>query len=141
MGIFSRLFSIGKAEAHNVIDKLEDPIKLTEQGIRDLKEDLSKGMQGLAEIKALAIRTKNDHHKFKSDAENYEKKAVLLLQKAGTGQMNATDADRLAGEMLKQKQFAETEAARTAKELASHENSVERMQQNINTVKSKVTTY
>jgi len=65
MGIFSRIFNIGKAEAHSAIDKLEDPIKITEQGIRDLKTDLNKSMQGLAEIKALAIRTKNDHHKFK----------------------------------------------------------------------------
>jgi phage shock protein A len=40
MGIFSRLFNVGKAEAHAAIDKLEDPIKMTEQGIRDLKKDL-----------------------------------------------------------------------------------------------------
>ena len=38
MGIFSRLFKVGQAEAHAMVDKLEDPIKITEQGIRDLKK-------------------------------------------------------------------------------------------------------
>ena len=31
--IFRRLFRIGKAEANSAIDKMEDPIKMTEQGI------------------------------------------------------------------------------------------------------------
>jgi phage shock protein A len=41
-----------------LVDKLEDPIKMTEQGIRDLKEDMSKALQAMAEVKALAIRAK-----------------------------------------------------------------------------------
>lgn len=141
MGIFSRLFGIGKAEAHSALDKLEDPIKMSEQGIRDLKEDLNKSLQGLAEIKALAIRTRNDNAKFKSDAQVAEQKAVALLQRAQSGQITMEEADRLAGEMLKNKEKFEQEAQRTAKELASHEASVVKMEQNINTLKSKVNTY
>ena len=34
--------------AHSVMDKLEDPIKMTEQGIRDLKKDLQASMESLA---------------------------------------------------------------------------------------------
>jgi len=41
MNIFKRLFRIGSAEANSLVDKLEDPIKMTEQGIRELKEDQS----------------------------------------------------------------------------------------------------
>ena len=37
-GIFQRLFKTGQAEAHAIVDKLEDPIKLSEQAIRDLKK-------------------------------------------------------------------------------------------------------
>ena len=40
MNVFKRLFKMGEAEAHSAIDKLENPIKLTEQGIRDLKKIL-----------------------------------------------------------------------------------------------------
>ena len=41
-GIFQRLFKTGQAEAHAIVDKLEDPIKLSEQAIRDLKKDLQE---------------------------------------------------------------------------------------------------
>ncbi len=36
MSIFQRVFRLGKAEVHSAIDKIEDPIRMTEQGIRDL---------------------------------------------------------------------------------------------------------
>ena len=42
MSIFHRLFKFVQAESHSAIDKLEDPVKQTEQGIRDLKSDLQK---------------------------------------------------------------------------------------------------
>ena len=38
-GLFTRILRLGKAEAHSAVDKFEDPIKMTEQGIRDLKKD------------------------------------------------------------------------------------------------------
>ena len=50
-----RLFRIGKAEAHSALDKLEDPVKMTEQGIRDLKANLEKAMVAMAEVKAMGI--------------------------------------------------------------------------------------
>ncbi|SFE69554.1 PspA/IM30 family protein [Thermoflexibacter ruber] len=141
MGIFNRIFNIGKSEVHSALDKLEDPIKMTEQGIRDLKTDLNKSLQGLAEIKALAIRAKNDNAKFSNDAKQYEQKAIMLLQKAQAGQLSPQEADRLAGEMLKMKENADAEAQRTAKEMVQHENAVATMEQNINKLKSKITTY
>lgn len=64
MNIFKRLFKIGEAEANSALDKMEDPIKLTEQGIRDLKLDLDKNLEALARVKALAIRAKNDQEEF-----------------------------------------------------------------------------
>ena len=60
MSLFKRIFTLGKAESNAVIDKLEDPIKMTEQGIRDMKSDLEKSLKALAEVKAMAIRAKNE---------------------------------------------------------------------------------
>ena len=60
MNVFKRLFKVGEAEAHSALDKLEDPIKMTEQGIRDLKKDLDASLKAMAEVKAMAIRSKND---------------------------------------------------------------------------------
>ena len=76
MNIFRRLFRIGQAEANSAIDKMEDPIKMTEQGIRDLKEDLDKSIQALAEIKAMAIRANNDVEKYERTAKEYELKSI-----------------------------------------------------------------
>jgi phage shock protein A len=100
MNFFRRLFKIGQAEANSALDKMEDPIKLTEQGIRDMKLDLSKSLEALAQVKALAIRSKNDVDEFGSKAEDYQQKAMLLLKKAQNGDLEMSEADRLAKEAL-----------------------------------------
>jgi len=104
MGIFKRLFKIGEAEANAVVDKLEDPIKMTEQGIRDLKLDLEKSIRALAEVKALAIRTKSEAAAHKAKAQEWETKAILLLQKAEQGAIAPEEADRLATTALQKKE-------------------------------------
>ena len=96
MNFFKRLFKLGEAEANSAIDKLEDPIKMTEQGIRDLKRDLEKSLKAMAEVKALHIRTKNDLQSYSNKAADYESKAMLLVKKASNGEMSAEDSDRLA---------------------------------------------
>ena len=59
-GLFERLFKTGQAEAHALVDKLEDPIKMSEQAIRDLKKDLQDSMKALAEVKSVAIRLERE---------------------------------------------------------------------------------
>lgn len=110
MSVFKRLFKIGQAEAHNIVDKLEDPIKLTEQGIRDLKKDLDESLKALAEVKAMSIRAKKESADAKNRAKSYENKAMMLLSKAEKGELQAAEADRLATEALKQKGDAEAQA-------------------------------
>ena len=103
MNVFTRLFKVGTAETHAVIDKLENPIKMTEQGIRDLKKDLDGSLKALAEVKAMAIRSKREVQENKAKVSDYENKAVLLLKKAQKGELNAKEADRLASEALSKK--------------------------------------
>ncbi len=110
MGIFQRIFKVAQSETHAVIDKLEDPIKLTEQGIRDLKLDLARAMKSLAEVKAIAIRMKKDGEDQKALAADYERKAMLLLQKAQQGALAPAEADRLATEALARKEEASKRA-------------------------------
>lgn len=95
-----RLFRLGKAEANSALDKLENPIKMTKQGIRDLKTDLDKSLQSLAEVKAIAIRTNREVQTYKQNADDYEKKAMALLKRGQSGQMEAAEAERLATEAL-----------------------------------------
>jgi phage shock protein A len=141
MNIFKRLFRIGNAEANSLVDKLEDPIKMTEQGIRDLKKDLSAALQALAEVKALAIRSKNDANKYSEKAKEYEKKAILLLKKAERGEISAEESDRLASECLVQKDTFIASAASSRKDQEKFEAHVAKLDKNIKNLKSNVKKY
>lgn len=141
MSIFKRIFRASKAEAHAVIDKLEDPIKMTEQGIRDLKSDLQKAMTSLAEVKSLALRTRRDADNKKKLAADYERKAMLLLQRVQAGEMDPADAERLATEALGKKESATGDATRLAQEAGHHEQMAAKLQANVSKIKSTVQKY
>ena len=138
MNIFRRLFKIGSAEANSLVDKLEDPIKMSEQGIRDLKKDLSASLQALAEVKALAIRAKNDGNTAAAKAADYEKKAMVLLTKAEKGELSVEEADRLASECLAQKDTLLENAARSRADQAKFEGNVNKLDVNIKKLKSNI---
>ena len=95
---------MGQAEANSVLDSMEDPITITEQGIRDLKNELEESIESLAQVKALAIRSKNEHEEFLSSIENYQEKAILLLSKAKNGSLEIAEAERLAKAALLKKE-------------------------------------
>lgn len=141
MNMFKRLFKIGEAEAHSAIDKLEDPIKLTEQGIRDLKKDLDKSLQALAEVKAMAIRAKNDVETYKSKAKDYENKAMLLLKKGQSGDIDATEADRLASEALVKKEEAVAHVNRAKGEQDHFDKNVSQLDANVKKIRSTISQF
>ncbi len=138
MNIFRRLFKIGEAEANAAIDNMEDPIKLTEQGIRDMKHDLDKSLEALAQVKALAIRAKNDQEEFQNKAEDYQSKAIVILKKAHNKQMDAGEADRLAKEALLKKEEAEKQVAQAKTESEKFDNNVAQLQKNIQNIKANI---
>ncbi|TGE06296.1 PspA/IM30 family protein [Hymenobacter fodinae] len=138
MNLFNRIFKIGQAEAHSAVNQLEDPIKMTEQGLRDLRQDLDKSLQGLAEVKAMAIRARNEAAAARAKALDYEGKAVLLLQRAHKGDLSATEADRLASEALIKKAENEAQATRATAEQEKFENSASQLEQNVQQLKSTI---
>ncbi|HJP18834.1 MAG TPA: PspA/IM30 family protein [Nitrospinota bacterium] len=139
--IFQRLFKVGQSHAHEIINQFEDPIKMTEQGIRDLKKDLQGSMKSLAEVKGITIRMKKDAEDNKRLAADYERKAMLLLQKMQKGELDNADAERLATEALKKKEDASQKAVRLMKELEQQKKMSAQLQGNVDKLKSTVTTY
>ena len=139
MNIFKRLLRVGKAEIHSVVDKMEDPIRMTEQGIREMREDLDKTIESLAQIKAMAIRAKNDKTKKQSEAQNYETKVVLLLTKAQKGELDMAQAERLATEALTLKDNLLIEANALEEQQKTHEAAATGIQQNIDVLKFNIT--
>ncbi len=141
MGILGRIFKVGQAEAHSLVDKIENPIKLTEQGIRDLKKDLDGSLKALAEVKAIAIRSKQEMHENEDKAKSYENKAIQLLKNAETGGIAPEEADRLATEALKRKEEAVSAAAISRQNVQKLEGQIAQLNQNVNTLKSKISQY
>lgn len=138
MNIFRRLFNVGKSEAHSAIDNMEDPIKMTEQGIRDMKNDLTQALEGLAQVKAMLIRSSNDKTQFETKAKDYQNKAMLILQKAGKGDLSAEDADRLATEALVKKEENTQHIARCAVEVENFSKSVSQLETNVNGLRNNI---
>ena len=141
MSIFKRIFKIGEAEANALVDKLEDPIKLTEQGIRDMKQDLDASLKSYAEVKALSIKAKKDATDLRSKAGSYEQKAVMLLQKAEKGEIKQEEADRLAGEALVKKEEAERAAASEEDNAKRVDSQLVQLDSNIKKLKSNIGHY
>ena len=140
-GIFQRLFKSGEAEAHALIDKFEDPIKMSEQAVRDLKKDLADSIKSLAEVKALAVRMDKEAEEQKSLAADYERKAMLLLQRAQGGEMEAAEAERLATEALRRKEETTGRAVESTRQAQQQQQMVVQLQNNVNDLKSKIGSY
>ncbi len=140
-GLFARLLRLGQSEAHSLVDQFEDPIKMTEQGIRELKKDLTESMKSLAQVKGIVIRMRNDTGNKKKLAADYERKAMALLQKGQSGDLDPAEAERIAGEALARKETASNEAVRLSQELINQENMCNQIQKNVETLRSKVQGY
>jgi phage shock protein A len=141
MNIFRRLFKVGQSEAHNVVNRLEDPIKLTEQGIRDLKRDLQGAMTGLAEVKGVAVRLGKEAEDAKRQVQEYERKAMLLLQRAQDGHVEMAQADRLATEALTMKDSASARATRLFREAEQQQRMAAQLQEKISQLKQIISTH
>lgn len=136
-----RLFRIGKAEANAALDNLEDPVKMTEQGIRDLKSNLEKALTALAEVKAMGIRAKGDAEGYDAKAKEYEDKAFALLKKAKAGELDQAEADRLASEALLRKEENTKLAEQARKNQGYFEGNAEKLDGNIDSLKANIAKY
>jgi phage shock protein A len=141
MSLIRRIFSVGKSEAHSLVDKLEDPVKLTEQGIRDLKKQLTEAMQGLAGIKTQRIRAKKDAEREASQASEYERKAMMLLKRAEDGDIELSDAERLASEAIGRQEEAAGRAGSAREELQKYEVMSSKMEGQVTTLRQQISKY
>ncbi|WP_026978592.1 PspA/IM30 family protein [Flavobacterium tegetincola] len=138
MQFLKRLFKIGQAEVHSAIDGIEDPIKMTEQGIRDMKLDLDKSLEALAQVKAMSIRAKNEVQEYEAKGEDYNEKAMLILKKAQSGGLDAAEADRLATEALMKKEEAIGGQNRAIADKEKFDLNVSQMESNVQTIKQNI---
>jgi phage shock protein A len=128
--LFKRLFRIGKVEVNKKLQKAEDPALLIEQQIKELKTALAESLRSLAEVKASHIRSKRETEQQLALGQEYERKAILLLQKAQFGEIDSKQADLLAAQALSRKEEIEKRVQGNAKNLSNYEAMVRKLEEN-----------
>lgn len=139
--IFGRIFKVLQSESHSAVDKFEDPIKMTEQGIRDLKKNLQEAMTSLAQVKSVAIRLAKDADDQRRLASDYERKAMLLLQRMQKGEMDAGEAERLASSALESKEAAAQRAETIQKDHDIQKQAADKLQVKVEKLRRDVGRY
>lgn len=99
MGIISRFSDVMKSNINAMLDKCEDPAKMVDQTLRDLREDLAKVKQETAGVMADAKEAERRVADCKAQIERYTTAATNAV-KAG----NDTDARAL---LVKKQQYDE----------------------------------
>lgn len=147
MNIFKKLLKIGQAEIHAFVEKLENPIHLTEQGIQDMHQQLDEMTEAYAKARALVIRTENQIKKKQTEAMSYEDKAKRLLEMSQTAELSADQIEKLALEALRLKRdlLLETESLISELQLYKEktkniDNAIEVLQFNIAKWEKELTT-
>lgn len=135
MSLFQRVFGIGKAEVHSALDKIEDPVKMTEQGIRDLRSDLEKSVSALAAVKANAIQARKRLNDQRRRAQDYVNKAAQLEERAGA------DNQQLAAKALAEAQTIAAGLPRLEQDAESQEAMATQLRGKIEQLKTTIRTY
>lgn len=138
MNIIKRIFKIGQAETHAVLDKIEDPVKMTEQGIRDLKVDLRKALEALAQVKAMEIRAEKEYQELTHKGLNYQQKTEQLLLQAKEGKVDQSQADNLAMQAMQRKEQLDQQASRALQQKNQFHQSLLGLQKKVEELKNTI---
>jgi phage shock protein A len=138
MSIFDRLFRIGAAEANAAVDKLEDPAKMADQILRELRANYQQAIQGEAEIKALALQHRASELQYRNSADDWEKKTNELLDRIESKQLDEAKGNELAAKAADAHQAAVTEADQFKAMAEKEESAVSVMDLKIKQIKDQI---
>lgn len=100
MGLFDRVSRLLRANVNDMVSKAEDPEKILEQAVMDMQEDLVQLRQAVASAIANQKRTEQQYNKAMADANSWQGKAQLALQKG--------DEDLAREALVRKKNYSET---------------------------------
>ncbi|GAB4198384.1 MAG: PspA/IM30 family protein [Thermoflexibacter sp.] len=138
MGFWKNLVDSFRAFLGYKIEQQEDPVKLTEQSIRELKVDLSESLKSLAEAKAGFIKAKREVELQQKQAEQCEYKATALLEKAKNGQLDSQTADKFALMELGKKEEIMRRVNTSLKGLENYEAMVKKLEDQTRAIKEQI---
>src|SRR5262249_60481494 len=82
MGIFDRLSTMIRSNINDLITRAENPEKVLNQLIIDMKSDLAKAKQQVASAIADEKKLQADAEAMKKQAEDWERRAMLAVQES-----------------------------------------------------------
>jgi phage shock protein A len=129
MGLFDRLSRVVRANLNDMVSKAEDPEKILEQAIIDMQEDLVQLRQAVARSIATQKRTEQQYNKNQSEANNWQQRAQLALQKGD---------ENLAREALVRKKTNGDTAAQLKAQLEQQTAQVDTLKRNLIALESKI---
>jgi phage shock protein A len=103
MGLFDRVSRLLRANVNDMVSKAEDPEKILEQAVMDMQEDLVQLRQAVASSIANQKRSEQQYNKAMGDANSWQSKAQLALQKG--------DEDLAREALMRKKNYSETAAS------------------------------
>jgi len=99
MNIFTRLWSVIKANLNALINRLEDPERLLEQSIRDMQKQVQQVRADVINVITEEKKLKNQVDKYQQEIDRWEKNAMLSVKQG---------KEDLAREALRRKQESVT---------------------------------
>ena len=96
MGIFDRLSTLFRSNINDLINRAENPEKMLNQLIVDMRSQLAKAKQQVAAAIADEKRLSAQVDTEKKSAGDWERRAVLAVQEGRDDLAKQRDADRLA---------------------------------------------
>lgn len=129
MGLFDRLSRVVRSNLNDIVSKAEDPEKVLEQAIIDMGEDLVQLRQAVARAIATQKRTEQQYNKNQSEANNWQSRAQLALQKGD---------ENLAREALVRKKNNADTAATLKAQLDQQVSQVDTLKRNLIALESKI---
>lgn len=138
MNIFKRLLKIGQSEIHSLVEKMEDPIALTQEVINDMKGQLLETEELYLSARAVVIRLEHAIDDRKAEALVYEEKAEKVLLMAQNRELSREKAESLAIEALRlQKQLLD-ESEEFKEQALMHNKKVEEIEDKIDVLKFNI---
>ncbi len=129
MGFFDRLTRLLRANLNAFVSNAEDPIKILDQSVADMQEDLVKLRQAVAMAIASQKRLENQAFQAKEQTKNWFSKAELALKK---------DEEDLAREALSRKKTFQETFEFLTNQFQSQEGQVEKLKKSLQLLERKI---
>lgn len=129
MGLFDRVSRVVRSNLNAAVSAAEDPEKILEQAIIDMQEDLVQLRQAVASAIASQKRMQQQHNQAQSEANNWQQRAQLALQKGD---------ENLAREALNRKKVQTETAAALKTQLDQQSATVDTLKRNLIALEGKI---